>query len=86
MDRLRHAEAHLLFYAVPALTPVAGWLAWNWAHAGSPLRFAGGPATAGFGAIPGAATAAVALVLPGLLMGYLVVALPLGWATARPPR
>jgi hypothetical protein len=85
-DRLRHAEAHLLFYAVPALTPVVGWLAWNWAHVGSPLHFARGAAAAGFGTIPGAATAAVALVLPALLMGYLAVALPLGWATARPSR
>jgi hypothetical protein len=74
-NRLRHAEAHLLFYAVPALTPVAGWLAWNWFRVGSPLRFPGGPATAGFGAVPGAATAAVALVLPTLLIGYLAVVL-----------
>jgi hypothetical protein len=80
-ERLRHAEAHLLFYAVPALTPVAGWLAWNWAEKGSPLHFAGGAATAGLGTIPGAATVTDALVLPALLMGYLAVASARGGAT-----
>ena len=47
-DRLRHAEAHLVFYGLPALTGVAGWLAWNAARAGNPLHFLNGASIAGF--------------------------------------
>jgi Glycosyl transferase family 2 len=46
-DRLRHAEAHLVFYGLPALTGVAGWLAWNTARAGNPLHFLNGASVAG---------------------------------------
>ena len=49
-DRLRRAEAHLVFYGVPVLTPIAGWLAWNAAQTGNPLHFVSGATTAGFGA------------------------------------
>ena len=48
LDRLRQAEAHLVFYGLPALTGIAGWLAWNAARAGDPLHFLNGATAAGF--------------------------------------
>ena len=74
-DRLRHAEAQLVFYALPSVTGIAGWLAWNAGLSGNPLSFARGATTAGFWLPSGASgTGAVimAAVLPAaLLTGYL---------------
>ena len=47
-DRLRQAEAHLVFYGLPALIGIASWLAWNAAQAGNPLHFLNGATAAGF--------------------------------------
>jgi hypothetical protein len=47
-DRLRQAEAHLVFYGLPALTGIAGWLAWNAARTGDPLHFLNDATAAGF--------------------------------------
>ncbi len=41
-ERFRRAEAHLVFYGLPALSGVAGWLVWNAARSGNPLYFLNG--------------------------------------------
>jgi glycosyl transferase family 2 len=41
-DRLHRAEAHLVFYGLPALCGVAGWFAWNAVISGNPLYFLDG--------------------------------------------
>jgi hypothetical protein len=41
-DRFRSAEAHLVFYGLPALSGIAGWFAWNAARSGDPLYFLNG--------------------------------------------
>jgi Glycosyl transferase family 2/Dolichyl-phosphate-mannose-protein mannosyltransferase len=38
-DRIRSAEAHLVFYGSLALSGVAGWIGWNAAISGNPLYF-----------------------------------------------
>ena len=70
-DRLRHTEAQLVFYALPSLTGILGWMAWNAGLSGNPLSFVRAAAAAGFG--PGSAATTVAVVLPAALFaGYLV--------------
>lgn len=75
-DRLRHTEAQLVFYALPSLTGIAGWLAWNAGVSGHPLSFASRATAAGFwlpSGASGAGAVTVAVVLPAALVtGYLV--------------
>lgn len=78
--RLRQAESHLVFYGLPALTGVAGWLVWNAVQAGNPLHFLDGAIAGGFqapathGAGGGLAVAARAIV-DGVGMPVVVVAI-----------
>jgi hypothetical protein len=78
-DRLRHAEAYLAFYGLPALTGIAGWLAWNAARAGNPLHFLNGATTVGFqapaaGGLGAALTAAIRAIAGGVGTPMLVLA------------
>jgi hypothetical protein len=73
-QRLRQAEAHLLFYGLPVLAGIGGWLVWNTAIAGNPLSFVGTVIAAGFGPSPGTAAVTTALIVPAALFaGYLTV-------------
>ena len=74
-ERLRRAEAHLVFYALPALTGIIGWLAWNTAQSGSPLSFIGRATTAGAAAAPaGGAAAGLRALSDGVGLAVLVAA------------
>jgi hypothetical protein len=52
-ERLRRTEAELAFYALPSLTGIVGWLAWNAGLSGNPLSFISEATGAGFGVPPG---------------------------------
>ena len=78
-ERLRRAEAHLVFYALPALTGIIGWLAWNTAQSGSPLSFISGATTAGTGAAPGGGAAAALRALSDGVGPAVLVAAVLGF-------
>ena len=75
-DRLRRVEAQLVVFALPSLTAIVGWLAWNAWLSGNPLSFVKGATAAGFGLSSsgsGIAAATVAAILPAsLITGYLV--------------
>ena len=78
-ERLRRAEAHVIFYALPALTGIIGWLAWNAAQSGSPLSFIGGATLAGTGAASGGGAAAALRALTDGVGLPVVVAAALGF-------
>jgi hypothetical protein len=81
--RLRQVEAYLLFFGLPVLAGIGGWLAWNTAIDGNPLGFVGAVAAAGFGESPGTAVVPVVLIVPAALFaGFLTV--PLRRLLARP--
>jgi Glycosyl transferase family 2 len=73
-DRLRRTEAQLVFYALPSVTGIAGWLAWNAGLPGHPLSFLRGATAAGFWLPSGASgigALTAAVVLPAALFtGY----------------
>jgi len=74
-DRLRHTEAQLVFYALPSVTGIACWLAWNAGLSGNPLSFASGATAAGFWLPSGASgiggVTLAALLAAALVAGYL---------------
>jgi hypothetical protein len=72
--RLRQVEAHLLFYGLPVLAGIGGWLAWNTAIEGNPLGFVGAVAAAGFGESPGTAVVPAAALIPAALCAGLLAA------------